>query len=297
MAKGLYRSEESKRLLFALYDRHQALLSRPLGECSVPTRFGQTHVLTLGNPAHPPLVVLHGGNSVNPFDLKPFETLADAHFIIAPDIIGQAGKSAETVLSPRTLDYGNWLKDCLGEMGITGAHFIGTSVGGGVLLNYAMVEPEKILKAAFLVPMGFGFSAKSMVDALGKLMLPYLAYRRTPSRANLLKAIMPLFINQAAVTPEWLELFEFCYTHLALSDGAFRKARKKGFAAFHRADHHRRLRQGHPGTGEKPGETGAVHGREPAGNIRVQFWRAYHVGGGQAGDGVHHRAVYGAYRQ
>jgi pimeloyl-ACP methyl ester carboxylesterase len=232
LSKRVYRSAESKLLLIDLYEKYLKKLSYTFSERYINTTYGNTHIITMGNSGNFPLVILHGGNTVNPFDLKLYESLSEKFFIIAPDLIGQPGKSEENVLSPRTLDYGLWLKNCLDELRIKKAHFIGTSVGGGVLLNFAIVDASRIAKAVLLAPMGLGFGFATMYNAISKLMVPYIKYKIKPSEAKLYKAIVPLFYNVDSITEDWLEMLRFSYNHLSLSDGAFRSPSKKELRGF-----------------------------------------------------------------
>ena len=90
--RTIYRRPEGEAELTRLYDRALQRLGFECTDRHVDTRFGTTHLLCAGPPAAPPLVIFHGGNSVNPFTLAWFAPLADEYRIYAPDTVGHPGR-------------------------------------------------------------------------------------------------------------------------------------------------------------------------------------------------------------
>lgn len=120
----------------------------------VATRFGRTHVLTAGDPARPPLLLMHGIN-VNALNWKSqIARLSDTYFVLAPDVPGFAGRSGARRLSYFNDDYAHWLADVLDAFEIHCIAAAGSSGGGHFLLKLAAVYPQRVLGLALANPCG-----------------------------------------------------------------------------------------------------------------------------------------------
>jgi pimeloyl-ACP methyl ester carboxylesterase len=141
----------------AMMDWYQRGLSAlPIQTISrfVETRFGLTHVLTAGDPARPPLLLVHGIN-VNALNWRSQLTrLSSDYYILAPDVPGYAGRSGARRLSYFTDDYAHWLADVLDAFAIERTAAAGSSGGGHFLLKFAAVYPERALGLALTNPCG-----------------------------------------------------------------------------------------------------------------------------------------------
>jgi pimeloyl-ACP methyl ester carboxylesterase len=91
---SIHRSQGGRVEILRLYDEALSHLGIGHESQTVPTRYGDTHVLSLGVNEGSPVVFRHGGNFLNPTCLRWFLPLARQHRIYAPDIVGQPGKSA-----------------------------------------------------------------------------------------------------------------------------------------------------------------------------------------------------------
>ncbi|MEK6576067.1 MAG: alpha/beta fold hydrolase, partial [Nitrospirota bacterium] len=107
------------------------------------TRFGPTHILITGPANAPPLVALHGIHASGPFGLEVLLPLTKNYRVYLPDIIGQPGRSAKTLIPPLGNNYAKWLADILDGLGLERAAFTGISFGGGILLDLAAYAPER----------------------------------------------------------------------------------------------------------------------------------------------------------
>lgn len=199
--RSIYRSPEGRERIHRLYDRGVDTLGIEVEEREVETRFGPTHVLETGPDTAPPLLVFHGGNAPNPHNLAWFESLARRWRIVAPDTIGHPGKSADVRISPRGNDYGRWVVDVMDALELDAVPAVGPSYGAAIILRAAVVAPERIERAALLVPAGIVDPSRWRL--VRKLVLPTLVYRLAPSHERLRRAIRPLFTGPI---PElWLE--------------------------------------------------------------------------------------------
>jgi len=211
METSIYRSAEGERRILELYDRFQRSMDVVFDERTVDTRFGPTHVLITGPEQGLPVVVTHGGNSVNPLGLRGLLPLLKLgrYRVYAPDTIGHPGRSAQVRLSGRDQSYGQWLSDVLDGLGQENAAFIGGSFGAGIVLRLAAYAPQRIAQMALFVPAGIvAVPLSSMVFRLG---LPYLAYALFPSRQRMYRAIEWMGPN---IEEDTLQLIEAVFRHV-----------------------------------------------------------------------------------
>lgn len=177
----------------ALYE--EALLRLDFAHESrfVETRFGRTHVIVAGPEDGPPVLVLPGGNFLNPLCLAWFAPLARRYRVFAPDIVGQPGRSAQRRLSPKGDEQALWTAEVLDGLGLVEAAFVGVSYGAGLILRLAGYAPLRITRAALVSPAGVALG--SVPRMLMDVMLPMLAYRLRPSPARLRRAARPILTD------------------------------------------------------------------------------------------------------
>ncbi len=212
MAKDtIYKSPEGEEVLTNIYDRQLESLNIEYDSGMIKTRFGHTHVISTGNKKGRPVVIFHGGNSTNPYNLKAFLHLQKKFRIYAPDTIGHPGRSAQRVLSSRDNSYGEWAADVIGGIGLKQVGCIGVSYGGGILARLAAVRPEYIEKAAFIVPSGI--ANNSLLSIIVKLGLPMIRYRMFPCKGNLVKAVRPM-LQTGDIDEDTLEMVEAVFKHV-----------------------------------------------------------------------------------
>jgi pimeloyl-ACP methyl ester carboxylesterase len=226
----VYKSQKGKQLILDLYAKMEMKLCFQTESIVVNTRFGNTHIIIGGKNSSEPVFLFNGGNSINPFELKPFEKLIEKFKVYSPDNIGLPGKSDETRISYRNDDWGKWAVDLLDMLKIEKAIFIGQSVGGGILTKLASYAPERIKKAVFIAPMGFGYG--SFLKMIIKLAIPSLIYMRNPNKENLINAVKPLFFKIDEISDEYLEVLGCIYQNSHLVSAAIKPPRKKDFIKF-----------------------------------------------------------------
>jgi len=224
---AVYRSEAGRHAIEECYDDAVAALPVDVTERTVETRHGDTHVLLAGDAAAPPVFVFHGGNATNPMTLSWYAALADEYRLIAPDTVGQPGKSAETDLDPRGEDYGEWVLDLLDAFDVETAPTIGTSYGAGIVLRTAALAPERVGRAALVVPAGFGTGSLSGMAGVGTAALTYRFY---PSERVLDRTLAALVTDPAA-DPICRETVAACIRHAHLTN-QFPRADASELAGF-----------------------------------------------------------------
>jgi pimeloyl-ACP methyl ester carboxylesterase len=166
-----------------LYDSKLESLGLEYEELYVETFAGKTHVIKAGNQSNPPIVLLHGINAGAPVAIEPMKGLAKEYCIYAIDTIGQTTKSAETRLDLNNNEYGKWLSETFDQLGIKKAPVIGASYGGFLLQKLILHSPEKVSKAIFVVPAGFGNGG--FLESTKKLTIPLIRFMITKNESYL----------------------------------------------------------------------------------------------------------------
>ena len=178
----IYQSNQGKNILLNSYEHYLSLLQTETKQTYVPTRYGLTHVMETGSSELKPLVILQGGNCINPMTLAWFRPLFEEYGIIAPDTIGHPGLSDEARISAQDDSFAHWIADLLQHFGLEKCAFIGPSYGGGIILRLAAYMPERIACAVLVNPAGIKTGPK--MPMILKVLLPLLDFKlRASSRA------------------------------------------------------------------------------------------------------------------
>lgn len=132
----------------------------------VQTLSVQTDRLTMsyaaaGSAENPPLLLVHGNVSSNLFWEGTIEPLAERYRVIAPDLRGYGKTEAKPIDATRGVrDWSDDLKSLLDSLSITEpVHLLGWSLGGGILMQFAIDYPERvrsIVLESAMSPFGFG---------------------------------------------------------------------------------------------------------------------------------------------
>jgi len=189
-ADPVYRSARGEAELMALYDEALARLGPGCETHRIGTGLGETHVILAGPEDAPPLVVLPGGNFLNPLCLSWFMPLAERFRLYAPDIVGQPGRSARTRPSAKGDGHARWLLDVLDGLGLGRVPFVGISYGAGLVLRLAGLDRRRVAGAVLVSPAGIAVGP--IWPMVRETALPMLLYRAFPNRERLLRAARPL---------------------------------------------------------------------------------------------------------
>ncbi|PUV24472.1 alpha/beta fold hydrolase [Sphingobacterium athyrii] len=154
MNKSIFKSPEGKNKIIRAYD--DAIKNTPLHLKTgvLKTTFGDTHFLESGSQHQEIVILLHGASSNATSWLSDIAEYSKQYKVIAIDIIGEAGKSAETRPSYETKDFGEWLKEIFDRLNISKAKIIGLSQGGWLALRFAISFPELVDRLVLLTPAG-----------------------------------------------------------------------------------------------------------------------------------------------
>jgi len=217
MSKAVYKNANGKRIIQDLYDKQVSALNIDFEDIYVDTRFGKTHLLKTGNPNGKPILLFHGGNSTTPYYLRDFLCLRNEYLIFAADIMGHPGKSDQTVLSAKNLEYGEWASDVIDGLGFKQMICMGGSYGGGVLMKLMCVAPKKILKAILLVPSGIWNASNASV--MFNMGIPMILYLITKNGKWLKKAILPMALYENEIDESTFEMVKCAFDNVCVKAG------------------------------------------------------------------------------
>ncbi|GAA2017172.1 alpha/beta hydrolase [Nakamurella flavida] len=119
-----------------------------------------------------PVVFVHGNVSSSPFFFPTMLALPDQFRPIAIDLRGFGGTDTRPVDATRGLrDFADDVRAVLQVMGLTDVHLVGWSMGGGVVMQMAIDEADRVASVTLINPVSpFGFGGTTGTD--GRLLAP-----------------------------------------------------------------------------------------------------------------------------
>lgn len=147
-----FRTPAGEAAYRAAYQRTLALWPAEHQSMQVETSFGITHLIRLGPPTNPPLLMMHGFSFSAAMWYPTAPALADLYCIYAPDVPDQLGLSQLSRPLQTPENYAAWVEELLDALGITQAPFIGHSYGGWLSTNFAMRCPERVTRLTLIAP-------------------------------------------------------------------------------------------------------------------------------------------------
>jgi len=135
----------------------------------------RTYALTAGDESGTPVVFVHGNVSSARFFEETLLALPQRYWGVAPDLRGFGSSEARPVDARRGLrDFADDLHALFTALGLLGErrpHLVGWSMGGGVVMQYAIDHPDNVASLTLidtLSPFGYGGTK----DAQGNLCWP-----------------------------------------------------------------------------------------------------------------------------
>jgi len=124
--------------------------------------------LEAGDPNNQPLLLIHGNISSNLFWPDTMQALADKYWVIAPDLRGYGKTEAKPIDATRGVR--DWSDDLLSLVEtlqiVRPIHLAGWSLGGGIIMQYALDNPGKVASLILINPISpYGFGGTK--DVLG----------------------------------------------------------------------------------------------------------------------------------
>lgn len=135
-----------------------------IASLKVSTSRLQTHLLASGPTDGEPVLFVHGNVSSGRFFEETLASMPSRYRCLAPDLRGYGDSERAPIDATRGLrDFSEDLLSLLDSPGLLPegrkVHLVGWSVGGGVVMQMAMLRPERVASLVLLAPMspyGFG---------------------------------------------------------------------------------------------------------------------------------------------
>lgn len=205
-AFSVFPSSEARAEMLALYDAKLADWPVPFDELDIPGRFGTTHLVVAGDPAAPPLVLLHMTCSPSFVWAPIIASLTAIRRVYAVDTVGDVGKSVlrNRELYPRNGPaYAAWLSEVLDGVGLDTADVIAGSHGGWIGMHFTANAPARVRRLVLLVPMGLA-SWPRMLNVLAR-MSTFALGTMTTARIEVIKRwLMGDTPQTEALIGDWL---------------------------------------------------------------------------------------------
>ncbi len=151
---GVFKTEVGKEKILTSYNELWDRADFAYRGAIIATSYGDTYIVEAGDIDAPPLLLLHGSCSNTCMWLGDMGQLKKQFRVIAVDIIGEPGKSAESRPDLRTDAYALWLKELLDTLKINKTILVGNSLGGWLALKFSVLYPETIQKLILIAPAG-----------------------------------------------------------------------------------------------------------------------------------------------
>lgn len=168
-----FRSQDAMEKFLAAYDATMALWPIPYETMQIETTYGMTHTHVVGSPELPPLVLIHGGQISSTVWYPNVEALSQHFRVYMPDVVDAAGRSVKTRKLQNRQDCADWMTEVLDKLNIERATLIGHSHGGWMILNYAILMPERVERLVLLSPAGISrLRAEMFLRMLPAFIIP-----------------------------------------------------------------------------------------------------------------------------
>lgn len=170
----IFRSERLELEYLAAYDTVLRSWPVPYESRLVDTRFGGTHVLSCGQGAGTPLVLLPGAGVSATMWRPNIAALSAGRVVHAVDTFWDLGKAAPRRYPANYADAGAWFCDLVAALGCERVDLAGLSYGGFLALRFAIDEPARVRRLVVLAPAASlsGLSIKFFVNALSSVLVP-----------------------------------------------------------------------------------------------------------------------------
>jgi pimeloyl-ACP methyl ester carboxylesterase len=171
----LYNSATAQAAIYDWYDDALQQLTIPAHTRTVRTDWGRTHVVITGNPAGPPVVLVHGLNN-NALIWRPqLEGLTD-FCLYAVDIPGQPGRSEPNAPSLHGDASARWLLQTITALDLPAPALVGLSLGGFIVTRLAAYAPAHVGRLALIAPAGYAPLRLRMLTQIAAANLPLRDY-------------------------------------------------------------------------------------------------------------------------
>ncbi|WP_169815302.1 alpha/beta fold hydrolase [Nocardia yamanashiensis] len=188
---GRFTSADAREEFLRAYDNMAAKWPVTFSDIDVETSFGTTRVRKSGSGPGAPIVLLPGIGGNGQVARRFMAELARDRVVYTPDVIGWAGRSAQTAQLRDTADIAEWMVETFDGLGEERVHLAGNSLGAWLSGAVAVHRSDRLASVTLIEP-----SASTFARPRLGLLLKFIAagMRPTPERMRKLNAwLMPGF--------------------------------------------------------------------------------------------------------
>jgi len=222
----MFKSKKGKNEILSLYDQKLESLNLDFEYLTVQTSFGKTNIIATGDPANPPIIIVHGSNGCAPIVLETYANLHKTYRVFAVDVLAQPNKSAETRLSMKDDSYGRWMNQIITSLDKSSVTLAGFSFGGLIILK-TLENNESRVKEVYLSAPAYIVNGNPL-KALFKVFIPMKRYMKTKKIKYVERFLSHLFTDRDEFAIEFLSKifleFDMDFTPVPVIDA--KKARE-----------------------------------------------------------------------
>lgn len=185
-----FKNQKGMDKALNLYDSLMNLWDVEYVEEDVGTSYGKTHCIITGNPANPPLLLLHGvGDNSAVMWILNIKGLKEYFYCIAIDVLGGPGKSIPNEnFNKKAFSQQCWLNEIVDHYKLKNFSIVGVSNGAVIAFNYALKEYEKIKRVVCIEGGMITKPIKSIINTLG-LLFPEILFPTDNNMKRILKKL------------------------------------------------------------------------------------------------------------
>jgi len=188
---SIYKNNQAKTDLMNLYDKKLKDLQIDFTNIDIDTKFGRTRVVKAGNCTGKKIVMFHGYNAGAPITLEAIKGILDKYCFYVIETIGQATKSAESIINIKDDSFALWVDEALEKLEIQKANVIGISYGAFIVEKTIIYKPQRIEKCILVVPSGIVNG--NLWESITKLTFPLIRWKITKKEKHL-KSFLSAFV-------------------------------------------------------------------------------------------------------
>lgn len=151
---NIYKTEDGRRAVIGFYTDLLDQWPVDMRTFTVETSYGSTFVISSGDESKERIILIHGTGSNSASWMGDVEKYSKYYCVFCIDIPGEAGLSSEDRIKLNPYLYNRWLSEVMDNLGISGAHFIGQSLGGWIGLNFSTYSKERVKSLTLISPSG-----------------------------------------------------------------------------------------------------------------------------------------------
>jgi len=216
----MFKSKKGKNEILSLYDQKLESLNLDFEYLTVQTSFGKTNIIATGDPANPPIIIVHGSNGCAPIVLETYANLHKTYRVFAVDVLAQPNKSAETRLSMKDDSYGRWMNQIITSLDKSSVTLAGFSFGGLIILK-TLENNESRVKEVYLSAPAYIVNGNPF-KAIFKVFIPMKKYMKTKRIKYVERFLSHLFTDRDEFAVEFLSKvfleFEMDFTPVPVID-------------------------------------------------------------------------------